>query len=969
MSPEQAAGDLDRLGPQSDVYSLGATLYCIVTGQPPFAGEVGDVLRAVQEGDFPPPRAVNPSIARPLEVICLKAMALQPKDRYGSPKMLTEDVERWMADEPIGSLSRASAGAAGAVGPAHKPVVAGAAALLLTAVAALTVGIVLLGREQRKTDDQRLAAVQQRELVTEKAESLRRRDAVSRVDLAYREYLDDNVALADQLLDGCPVDLREWEWDYARRLGHSELKTFPGSSQGLDVWAVAFSPDGSLLACGSGPWSYVGTDPTGELIVRSVQTGAAVFALRGLKGAVQALAFSPDGHTLAAAWGFTGNPQGATLAVFDMPGGRKLWERPERGVQILSVAYSPDGRSIATGCGSFTEYAAIGFARLRDAATGEPIGPPITGGPGGVLCVAFSPDGRQLALASRDIADICDLSSPQRPIVHRPARARQLHLFGRFFAGRPQRGHRRLGQDHPALGPSTGAHLQTLIGHRGFVRSLAFSADGTQLISASEDKSVRCWDLAGGMENAAFHGHTGFVHCVAFGPDGALAASGSQDGTVKLWPAAAPDTQVTFRNSAGWVGTVALAPDGRRVASAHNGNIRIWDPRTGEELHRLTGPRSMTAHIALVFSPDGLTLAASGHGTSVNLWDTATWAPRHVLEGPNASPVNGRRFLARWQALRPTTGRGRNHPALGCLERDSRPDHSGAREGSERRGLRARRPPGRLRGRRPESQSLGCDNRRGARQLLGTLLWCARPGVLTRRPHDRVRRGRLSRTHSAEVKLWDSTSGQETASLVGHTSLVTAVAFFPGGRRLATASDDRTIKLWDTVTHEEVFTLRGHTSGVVSLAISRDGRLIVSGSIDYSAKTWSTANPMTQRRRRAFDSPRRRRASPVARSPRSCSSPTCSRPFGPKASSPRLRAAALESPSTAPRMPRDFTRPPGSLLYGRAASPTIIAWPCAGSRPLAGSSPTTPKGSPSTAGPRPGLLPSRSARTGDRDDP
>ncbi len=163
---------------------------------------------------------------------------------------------------------------------------------------------------------------------------------------------------------------------------------------------------------------------------------------------------------------------------------------------------------------------------------------------------------------------------------------------------------------------TTGAQLQTLLGHRGFVRSLAFSADGTQLVSGSEDKSVRRWDLAGGEENAAFHGHTGFVHCVAFGPDGALAASGSQDGTVKLWPAAAPDTQVTFRNSAGWVGTVALAPDGRRVASAHNGNVRIWDPRTGEELHRLTGPRSLMGHIALVFSPDGTTLAASGHGNA-----------------------------------------------------------------------------------------------------------------------------------------------------------------------------------------------------------------------------------------------------------------------------------------------------------------------------------------------------------------
>ena len=94
---------------------------------------------------------------------------------------------------------------------------------------------------------------------------------------------------------------------------------------------------------------------------------------------------------------------------------------------------------------------------------------------------------------------------------------------------------------------------------------------------------------------------------------------------------------------------------------------------------------------------------------------------------------------------------------------------------------------------------------------------------------------------AAEVKLWDWRTGDRVARLVGHTGLVTAVAYFPDGRRLATASDDRTIKLWDTMTREDVLTLRGHTSGVLSLAISRDGRQIASGSIDYSAKIWSTA--------------------------------------------------------------------------------------------------------------------------------
>ena len=102
MSPEQAAGDLDRLGPRSDVYSLGATLYCLLTGKPPFEGDdLGAVLRAVQKGDFPPPRPVDPSIDRALEAVCLKAMALKPEDRYATRRALADDVERWAADEPV----------------------------------------------------------------------------------------------------------------------------------------------------------------------------------------------------------------------------------------------------------------------------------------------------------------------------------------------------------------------------------------------------------------------------------------------------------------------------------------------------------------------------------------------------------------------------------------------------------------------------------------------------------------------------------------------------------------------------------------------------------------------------------------------------------------------------------------------------------------------------------------------------
>ena len=102
MSPEQASGELDRMGSRSDVYSLGATLYCLLTGRPPFESEdIGEVLRKVQRGEFVPPRSLDPTIDPALEAVCKKAMALRPEGRYATCQALADDVERWMADEPV----------------------------------------------------------------------------------------------------------------------------------------------------------------------------------------------------------------------------------------------------------------------------------------------------------------------------------------------------------------------------------------------------------------------------------------------------------------------------------------------------------------------------------------------------------------------------------------------------------------------------------------------------------------------------------------------------------------------------------------------------------------------------------------------------------------------------------------------------------------------------------------------------
>ncbi len=151
MSPEQASGDLAVLGPATDVYGLGAVLYQLLTGRAPVPGrDEVDVRERVLRGEITPPRAVNPRVPRPLEAVCLKALARQPEDRYATAKELRQDVERWLADEPVSAWREPWTSRARRWTKRHRTLVASTAAALFVAVAGLSVGLVLIDAARRR---------------------------------------------------------------------------------------------------------------------------------------------------------------------------------------------------------------------------------------------------------------------------------------------------------------------------------------------------------------------------------------------------------------------------------------------------------------------------------------------------------------------------------------------------------------------------------------------------------------------------------------------------------------------------------------------------------------------------------------------------------------------------------------------------------------------------------------------------
>ena len=312
---------------------------------------------------------------------------------------------------------------------------------------------------------------------------------------------------------------------------------------------------------------------------------------------------------------------------------------------VTGVAFSPDGRLIATASGD-------GDARLWDPATGESLHT-LTGHTYRVHGVAFSPDGRLLATASAG----ADETALWNPATGKPRRTLTRHggqvpltghadeVYGLAFSpdGRLLA---TASADETALwNPATGKPRRTLTGHGGQVTAVAFSPDGRLLATASADETARLWDPATGKSLRTLTGHGGQVTAVAFSPDGRLLATASWDGTARLWDPATGESLRTLPRHTYLVLGVAFSPDGRLLATASaDETARLWDPATGESLRTLTGHGGRVTGVA--FSPDGRLLATASADNTARVWcgdedaaqEGAPVAPKHAEGGRGSYP-------------------------------------------------------------------------------------------------------------------------------------------------------------------------------------------------------------------------------------------------------------------------------------------------------------------------------------------
>jgi WD40 repeat protein len=425
------------------------------------------------------------------------------------------------------------------------------------------------------------------------------------------------------------------------------------------------------------------------------------------------------------------------------------------------------------------------------------------------------------------------------------------------------------------------AHLElrTLRGHTGSVTSLAFFPDSRRIVTGSDDRTAKIWDVAAGKELLTLKGHKGMIRSVAISPDGERVVTGSSDGTAKIWDANRGQglrTLNTFNILKGnrySVLSVAFSPDGQRIVTgSEDHTATIWEAATGKQLLTLEGHSSFVWSVAFSHGGDQV-VTGSGDGTA-KVWNAAS--SKHILTVTNgqsdlfsaAFSPDDRRIatghgnytasvwdVATGQELLTLRGHSNkvwsvtfspNGQRILTGSEDGTAKVWDAAGGAELFTLRGAITDIGTAAFSPDGQWIATGGADGVKlwaasvnrsplcfEAIGDQIWCAAFSP----DSERIATGGDSPI--GEVR--SAASGRKLFELQGHSAGISSVAFSHDGLRVLTGSVDQTCKLWDATSGQEIRTFRGHAGGISSVAFSPDDRRIVTGSGDQTAKVWETA--------------------------------------------------------------------------------------------------------------------------------